>query len=382
MNNNDFRAMVAGGGISQTNKGDDNNRIDLKQFSKWDKEFKRKNEKNEKKVSNKHEDGKDKNKTNTVAAAEGSKYRDRASERRNNTQGDADQELEDLVSNMPTEQTKYFGGDEKSTHLVKGLDYLLLQKMREQVGNTAAGVGTSRGTTTTSYQPVTALGASLKEMVFKKDLKQKVITPFHRATYEFHFMDSHEAPELPVLVYKSITELNIQTTCDDSNSKVRNTVSSNVLTRLKDIRSSSGFKMKRKRDELSQQQQIPPQKMADTKPMITDIYGDMFDVGPYVPQLESKPKVDSKAIIKDLFRKEDHDEAKGIKEKNYMASVQQLVQSQTRREENVEMTVDEGKVHRSIFDVADNKKSRIEQGDRFVTYSDYNIEFADVDDHD
>jgi hypothetical protein len=105
-------------------------------------------------------------------------------------------------------------------------------------------------------------------------------------------------------------------------------------------------------------------------------------VGPYVPQLESKPKVDSKAIIKDLFRKEDHDEAKGIKEKNYMASVQQLVQSQTRREENVEMTVDEGKVHRSIFDVADNKKSRIEQGDRFVTYSDYNIEFADVDDHD
>ena len=384
MNNNDFRAMLAGGGLSNSSKDNENkNRIDMKQFSKWDKEFKKKNEK---KMSNKYDDdNKEKSKatTTTTDGAEGSKYRDRALERRNNMQGDADQELEELVSNMPSEQTKYFGGDEKSTHLVKGLDYLLLQRMREQAGKSASSTDTSRVSSSTSHQePLTELGVALKEIIFKKHLKEKVTTPFYRTTYEFHFMDSYEAPELPVLVYKSVKELNIQTTSDNANNNVRNIVNNNILTRLHDIRSSSGFKMKRKRDEISlPQTHNNHQPIVDTKPMITDIYGDMFDVGPYVPVATSKPKVDTKTIIKDIFSR-----ANGVtienKEKNYMDTVQLLVQNQTIREENVEMTVEEGKVHRSIFDASDHKKSKIEKGDRFVTYSDYNIEFADVDDHD
>lgn len=382
MNNNDFRAMLTGGGLNNSSKDNESkNRIDMKQFSKWDKEFKKKNEKNN---SNKYDDiNEEKSKSNSTSdRAEVSKYRDRASERRNNTQGDEDQELEKLVSNMPTEQTKYFGGDEKSTHLVKGLDYLLLQKMREQAGKSVTNTDRNYVSSSTSYQPVTELGAALREIIFKKHLKEKVITPFHRTTYEFHFMDSHEAPELPVLIYKSVKELNIQTTSDNDNKNVRNTVSNSILNRLHDIRGSSGFKMKRKRDDISQPQINNNNKSTlDTKPMITDIYGDMFDVGPYVPVQSSKPKVDTKAVIKDMFSR-GNDTAIQSKETNYMDSVQLLVQNQSRREEVAEMTVEEGKVHRSIFDASDHKKSKIEKGDRFVTYNDYNIEFADVDDHD
>lgn len=382
MNNNDFRAMLTGGGLNNSSKDNESkNRIDMKQFSKWDKEFKKKNEKNN---SNKYDDiNEEKSKSNSTSdRAEASKYRDRASERRNNTQGDEDQELEKLVSNMPTEQTKYFGGDEKSTHLVKGLDYLLLQKMREQAGKSVTNTDRNYVSSSTSYQPVTELGAALREIIFKKHLKEKVITPFHRTTYEFHFMDSHEAPELPVLIYKSVKELNIQTTSDNDNKNVRSTVSNSILNRLHDIRGSSGFKMKRKRDDISQPQINNNNKSTlDTKPMITDIYGDMFDVGPYVPVQSSKPKVDTKAVIKDMFSR-GNDTAIQSKETNYMDSVQLLVQNQSRREEVAEMTVEEGKVHRSIFDASDHKKSKIEKGDRFVTYNDYNIEFADVDDHD
>jgi len=36
------------------------------------------------------------------------------------------------VDELPAEQTKYLGGDLQHTHLVKGLDYQLLAKLKEQ----------------------------------------------------------------------------------------------------------------------------------------------------------------------------------------------------------------------------------------------------------
>ncbi|KAJ2355540.1 hypothetical protein GGF43_002626 [Coemansia sp. RSA 2618] len=79
------------------------------------------------------------NKPNTTE-----KYRDRAAERR---QGIAEtEEPQSLHANAPVledvgmtseqqriyEQSKHLGGDTEHTHLVKGLDYLLLEKMRAQ----------------------------------------------------------------------------------------------------------------------------------------------------------------------------------------------------------------------------------------------------------
>ena len=56
-------------------------------------------------------------------------YRDRAAERRKGVNPDYDDEIARLVD-MDAEKTKYLGGDVKHTHLVKGLDYALLQKVR------------------------------------------------------------------------------------------------------------------------------------------------------------------------------------------------------------------------------------------------------------
>lgn len=56
-------------------------------------------------------------------------YRDRASERRNELNKE-ELQLEEIVSKLDAEQTKYLGGDIDHTHFVRGLDYALLQKIR------------------------------------------------------------------------------------------------------------------------------------------------------------------------------------------------------------------------------------------------------------
>ncbi|KAI8144213.1 RED-like protein N-terminal region-domain-containing protein [Fennellomyces sp. T-0311] len=72
-----------------------------------------------------------------------SNYRDRAAERRNNEQ--QEETTEDLLQNTTREedetldpkqvyeQSKYLGGDVDHTHLVKGLDYSLLEKVRSDL---------------------------------------------------------------------------------------------------------------------------------------------------------------------------------------------------------------------------------------------------------
>ncbi|CAJ0766070.1 4251_t:CDS:2 [Entrophospora sp. SA101] len=70
------------------------------------------------------------------------KYRDRAAERRkgdNPDYKDTEQILEALNNNetleakLAYEQSKYLGGDAEHTHLVKGLDYALLTKLRNEM---------------------------------------------------------------------------------------------------------------------------------------------------------------------------------------------------------------------------------------------------------
>lgn len=59
------------------------------------------------------------------------KYRDRAEERRKGHNPDYADKLNQMAS-MDAETSKYLGGDVEHTHLVKGLDYALLVKIREE----------------------------------------------------------------------------------------------------------------------------------------------------------------------------------------------------------------------------------------------------------
>eukprot|EP00968_Pinguiococcus_pyrenoidosus_P010368 scaffold819_cov239-Pinguiococcus_pyrenoidosus.AAC.3 len=61
-------------------------------------------------------------------------YRDRAAERRAGLNPDYAGELEDLAAKkVDASMTKYLGGDVEHTHLVKGLDFALLHKVRKNV---------------------------------------------------------------------------------------------------------------------------------------------------------------------------------------------------------------------------------------------------------
>lgn len=101
-------------------------RFNLKQISDWDRqndaELKRKAEKNVR--------------TKGFAASKlgmefDHGYRDRALERRKDLRTDESQ-IEEIVSKLDAEQTKFLGGDIEHTHFVKGLDYALLQKVRKE----------------------------------------------------------------------------------------------------------------------------------------------------------------------------------------------------------------------------------------------------------
>jgi hypothetical protein len=59
-------------------------------------------------------------------------YRDRAAERRTGTAAQL-QEDEKILLNLDYEQSKFLGGDFAHTHLVKGLDFALLKKIRSEV---------------------------------------------------------------------------------------------------------------------------------------------------------------------------------------------------------------------------------------------------------
>src|ERR1044072_192718 len=71
-----------------------------------------------------------------------SKYRDRAAERRTGANPDyheteqilkALNNSETLEAKLVYEQSKYLGGDTEHTHLVKGLDFALLNKVRNEI---------------------------------------------------------------------------------------------------------------------------------------------------------------------------------------------------------------------------------------------------------
>jgi len=58
-------------------------------------------------------------------------YRDRAAERREGYNPDYDDDIQKMVE-MDIEKSKYLGGDVKHTHLVRGLDFALLNKVKQE----------------------------------------------------------------------------------------------------------------------------------------------------------------------------------------------------------------------------------------------------------
>eukprot|EP00124_Ichthyophonus_hoferi_P004336 Ihof_evm2s465 gene=Ihof_evmTU2s465 len=154
-----------------------------------------------------------------------SKYKDRAKDRRNNEDED-EEEISLPINIMPSihegdsqaaylakiEQTKFLGGDFEHTHLVKGLDYALLQKVKADI-NAQENPETEDEKDKPMPKPEerfrTALGRRIYDAAFMKKplVKVDMFAP-GRMAYAFHLTDDLEdGSEIPTTVRRSKAEV-------------------------------------------------------------------------------------------------------------------------------------------------------------------------------
>lgn len=129
--------MIKSGDVDFSASSANKVRYDLKQVAQWDRQIKSDQEKklkNKSQKSSNEKKPKDQESNNANVAA----YRDRANERRKEEQiqhppqEQQSTEKFDFTSALSVEQSKFLGGDIEHTHLVKGLDFALLARIREE----------------------------------------------------------------------------------------------------------------------------------------------------------------------------------------------------------------------------------------------------------
>ena len=202
LSNKDFANLLT----STKSEGDGKVRFDLKQISEWDKQNKAKSKnktggisKSDKKSDN-DDDGQQKNVP---------RYRDRAEERRKDANPDYNLESINEIIKLDAEKTKYLGGDIDHTHLVKGLDYTLLRKVKEQLETYQRQDhnGDGKSPDSAKFEPVTEIGKRLKRIVFENetDIPKEVAgscSRFARLAFDYS-LDPFSTNELPTEIMRS-----------------------------------------------------------------------------------------------------------------------------------------------------------------------------------
>ncbi|GBG86270.1 hypothetical protein CBR_g41264 [Chara braunii] len=157
-------------------------------------------------------------------------YRDRAKERREDQNPDYEQAMSELGSlhavappgttdlrtsdahRISIENSKFLGGDVEHTHLVKGLDYALLQKVRSELERKRDGEDEDFGdkkkkerlSEEKSMTFRTALGKSVYKWIIKPNHNSKPNEMFLLGRTAFLFdMDEEFAHEIPTTVHRS-----------------------------------------------------------------------------------------------------------------------------------------------------------------------------------
>lgn len=356
MNNDYFKNLINGSGGSGSGSG----KFDLKQVAEFDKQNKKDEERRSKAKAKSGKGGGEGGKGSGGGGGGGGKYRDRAGERRK--QGDAS-EMEEAASRLDIEQSKHLGGDVEHTHLVKGLDYTLLQKMRGPPGvpvgsggssgppgmpvragppgvPVGALVSSSFSSTTASMsalarkaqreqeqrlaesdrntRPITEMGRALKQLL--EDRREATGargssgsigaggSALQRTQYEFALHDKDDDDDaldsdLPTIIHRAKSEIQIDEAVASGE------IPSDVLARLVEAfrsLSSSGGAKKRKRDgdkdkdkKKEAQATVPGHAMLLQDPGL-DIFA---DVGKYVPvgALEPDERDSAAQSAKGLF---------------------------------------------------------------------------------
>ena len=127
-------------------------------------------------------------------------YRDRAKERREDSNPDYGEPM-DVIAKLDVEQTKFLGGDIEHTYLVKGLDYALLRKAREQVRQAqeeaAAAEAVVPKKEITTHTP---LGVAMKRYLSRSSgVSASTIsaaTNFSLLCYVYEMTEEHDVPRV------------------------------------------------------------------------------------------------------------------------------------------------------------------------------------------
>ncbi|KAJ3412282.1 hypothetical protein HDV05_000993 [Chytridiales sp. JEL 0842] len=172
-------------------------------------------------------------------------FRDRAKERREGTNADfaesemilerlnvANAENEEVSKEDLYQQSKYLGGDLEHTHLVKGLDFALLQKVRSELEAKEKEAKAEQdaeeyveSTMLTSHLPSSKFKSKLAEQVYnlaiiqpkeKPPLKNELFFP-GRMAFAWNLSDGVAADDVPTTVIRSRTDVRMnvpQTSAD------------------------------------------------------------------------------------------------------------------------------------------------------------------------
>ena len=182
-------------------------------------------------------------------------YRDRVAERKKGLNIDYAQT--ETMNNVSAEHSKYLGGDLKHTHLVKGLDFALLKKVRDEMRDKltdSKGSGNSGKKKLESELVFLSHKASSLYRELKRSRKTKIKTFMEgRTSIVFNLDDDEEDEEEkpPKLVSHGKRVGSSRDKERKEEQHVYCTVSDKLLSRLKKSRQSSSSRRKRELQKTS-----------------------------------------------------------------------------------------------------------------------------------
>eukprot|EP00281_Chroomonas_sp_CCMP1168_P020976 CAMPEP_0206232448 /NCGR_PEP_ID=MMETSP0047_2-20121206/11418_1 /ASSEMBLY_ACC=CAM_ASM_000192 /TAXON_ID=195065 /ORGANISM="Chroomonas mesostigmatica_cf, Strain CCMP1168" /LENGTH=293 /DNA_ID=CAMNT_0053656179 /DNA_START=124 /DNA_END=1001 /DNA_ORIENTATION=+ len=218
--------------------------------------------------------------------AEADQYRDRAKERRLGVSSEYSIS-EEAVKGLTVEESKYLGGDMEHTHLVRGLDFALLAKVRSEITEheeTEQDVQKKKNhKASKGLETRTPLGEAVKNSLMRASRSDGPVELFLEGRTTFHFDLEDLFGDIPTAVSKSVEDLprNVR---EKRTAVIGKSIMSSISTIMSYLRQGSRpatKKMKRK--------EKPDAKPAPERPAAPD--DDIFeDAGGYDLEMRAKER--------------------------------------------------------------------------------------------
>ncbi|EKX43631.1 hypothetical protein GUITHDRAFT_153228 [Guillardia theta CCMP2712] len=227
-----------------------------------------------------------------------SQYRDRAKERRMGISSEF-MISEDAVKDLTVEESKYLGGDMEHTHLVKGLDFALLAKMRSEMQTAEEDEEAKREEMEANAQKVevtTGLGKAMKrflisESAVKARTKVDIFLP-GRTTFVYDLDDTFGS-EIPTTISRSLEDSKFARR-DTRTMLINKTIMNGISTIMGYIRQGNKPVSRKIKKKEKDSQEDQPVSMLTSQPVAKPIVPDediFDDAGEYDLTMRAAEKI-------------------------------------------------------------------------------------------